>query len=142
MRFELVDFAAFDIHILRRRGAADAFDERIVSAAEQRFRTIDEAAKIALARNTTAGLPGAAESWSLDHLTAQLETIAVSIRRTLGRDGESGRREERIDVAALAALGEAQHRPPVTPKHPAWGSRSCPARQVQRVLGETEPARQ
>jgi len=62
MRFDLIDFAAFDIHILRRNGAAQDFSADIVSQANARFATMSEARKTQLAANVTAGLPGSTES--------------------------------------------------------------------------------
>ena len=74
MRFDLADFAAFDIHILRRKGAAEDFSEAIVSEAAARFARMDDRRKSALASNITAGLPGAQESWSLETLAEHLAT--------------------------------------------------------------------
>ena len=74
MRFDLADFAAFDIHILRRKGAAEDFSEAIVSEAAVRFGRMDDRHKAALASNITAGLPGAQESWSLETLAEHLAT--------------------------------------------------------------------
>ena len=74
MRFDLADFAAFDIHILRRKGAAEDFSEAIVSEAAARFVRMDDRRKAALASNITAGLPGAQESWSLETLAEHLAT--------------------------------------------------------------------
>jgi mannonate dehydratase len=76
MRFDLVDFAAFDIHLLGRVGASETFDAALVDAAAERFAVMDEARRNGLARNVTAGLPGAAESWSLDALRRQIVTYA------------------------------------------------------------------
>jgi len=74
MRFDLADFAAFDIHILARPSAADDFPPDVVEEAQRRFAAMDDATRAKIARNVTAGLPGAAESWSLDDLGAQLAT--------------------------------------------------------------------
>ena len=43
MRFDFVDFAAFDIHILRRKGAAEDFPEAVREEAARRFAGMDEA---------------------------------------------------------------------------------------------------
>lgn len=72
MRFDLTDFAAFDLHILARPGAAGDYPEAVVDAAAARAATLDEAARQALTRTVTAGLPGAAESFSLDDVRVQL----------------------------------------------------------------------
>lgn len=64
MRFDLIDFAAFDIHILGRKGAAESFGSEVAEAAEARFATMSDARKAELASNVTAGLPGSTESMS------------------------------------------------------------------------------
>jgi len=74
MRFDLIDFAAFDIHILQRKGAADSFPAHVVEEARTRFAGMGEERKKQLASNVTAGLPGAVESWSLPELSAHLST--------------------------------------------------------------------
>ncbi|MCB1332729.1 MAG: mannonate dehydratase [Roseivivax sp.] len=72
MRFDLVDFAAFDLHILRRPGARDDFDEPLREAAAQRFADMSEARQAQVAGNVVFGLPGAAERMSLDDVRAHL----------------------------------------------------------------------
>lgn len=74
MRFDLADFAAFEIHILKRKGAAESFPAHVVAEAEKRFAAMSEARKKQLTANVTAGLPGAVESWSLPELAAHLAT--------------------------------------------------------------------
>ena len=72
MRFDLADFAAFDIHVLKRRGAAADYDAQTVETAKARFSALDEAGAERLAANITAGLPGAVEHWSLEGLSRHL----------------------------------------------------------------------
>ncbi|QDZ01442.1 mannonate dehydratase [Nitratireductor mangrovi] len=74
MRFDLADFAAFDIHILKRKGAAEGYPETVLAEADKRFARMDDDAQRRLAANVVAGLPGAVESWTLESLAAQLET--------------------------------------------------------------------
>lgn len=74
MRFDLVDFAAFDIHILRRPGAAESFPAEVRVAADARFRDMPAARREELARNLVHGLPGAATNFSLDDVRALLAT--------------------------------------------------------------------
>ncbi len=64
MRFDLIDFAAFDIHILKREGAAKSFGSEVAEAADARFAAMSEARQVELASNVTAGLPGSTESMS------------------------------------------------------------------------------
>ncbi len=72
MRFDIYDFAAFDIHVLKRNAAIHDFSVEVVEEAERRFARMDEAAQQALARNITMGLPGSTESMSLDDVRAHL----------------------------------------------------------------------
>lgn len=73
MRFDLIDFAAFDIHILRRSGAAEQFDSEIAEAAAERIATMTEERKRELASNVTAGLPGSTESMSTADVLRHIE---------------------------------------------------------------------
>jgi mannonate dehydratase len=68
MRFDLVDFAVFDLFILKRDGAAAAYPDAIRAAAETRLPELDTDARDALAANIGAGLPGSTERYSLDDL--------------------------------------------------------------------------
>lgn len=72
MRFDLNDFAAFDIHILARPGAADGFPETVVGEAARRFAVMDEARKRQLAANIAFGLPGSTEKLTLEDVRAHL----------------------------------------------------------------------
>jgi mannonate dehydratase len=72
MRFDINDFAAFDIHILARPGAGADYTNAIADEAGRRFEALDEAGKKALARNVTMGLPGSTESMSLDDVRQHL----------------------------------------------------------------------
>ena len=72
MRFDINDFAAFDIHILQRPGAETDFTNAIVDEAGRRAAAMSEDDKKRLARNVTMGLPGSTESLSLDDVRAHL----------------------------------------------------------------------
>lgn len=72
MRFDLADFAAFDIHILARPGAAEDFGPEIADEAARRFAGMDEAARAALTGNIVFGLPGAAEQFTLEDVRRHL----------------------------------------------------------------------
>jgi mannonate dehydratase len=74
MRFDLADFAAFDIHVLKRKGAAEEYPEAVAAEAKRRFAGMDDSKQKKLAANVTAGLPGSQEHWSLDTLSAHLST--------------------------------------------------------------------
>lgn len=72
MRFDIADFAAFDIHILARPGAAGDFPPEIAETAAHRFADMDDAARRCLADAITMGLPGSTEAMDLRALRAHL----------------------------------------------------------------------
>ena len=82
MRFDLPDFAAFDIHILERPGAAADYPDDLRDEAARRFAGMDESRRAALARNVVFGLPGAAENFTLADVRQHLaEYGAISADR-------------------------------------------------------------
>ncbi len=76
MRFDAIDFAAFDIFILKRPGAREDFPDDIVDAAQHRVRQFSDADKQRLVDNIICGLPGAEEGYTLDALRARLKDYA------------------------------------------------------------------
>ncbi|SHM16111.1 D-mannonate dehydratase [Paracoccus solventivorans] len=86
MRFDFTDFAAFDIHILRRPGAAEDFPEEIRDEAARRFAAMDEARREQLAGNVVFGLPGAAEHFTLEDVRALLDSYAPVTDAVLRRN--------------------------------------------------------
>lgn len=77
MRFDLIDFAAFDLHILERPGAAEDYDAGLQERAAERFAAMSDEACEALAGNVVFGLPGAAERFSLEDVRAHLAEYAA-----------------------------------------------------------------
>ena len=74
MRFDLTDFVAFDIHILKRPDAASDYPEALQDRAARRFSELADDRIAALGRNIGAGLPGSADGYSLDQLLEKLRT--------------------------------------------------------------------
>lgn len=74
MRFDLTDFVAFDIHILKRPDAAADYPEALQDKAARRFSELADDRIAALGRNIGAGLPGSADGYSLDQLLEKLRT--------------------------------------------------------------------
>ncbi|MGY6705760.1 mannonate dehydratase [Roseinatronobacter sp.] len=70
MRFDLVDFAAYDLFILRR--AATDYPENVIAEAKSRFANMTQDRRDELAQIVGYGLPGAAEALSLDGVRSQL----------------------------------------------------------------------
>ena len=83
MRFDINDFAAFDIHILQRPGAAADFTNAIADEAGRRFEAMGEDDKKQLARNVTMGLPGSTESMTLSDVQAHLDEYGAISREQL-----------------------------------------------------------
>lgn len=86
MRFDIADFAAFDLYLLKRRGAEADYPSDITTEARHRFAAMTAGQQTKLVRNITAGLPGAAESWSLEDLRTQLASYAGIDADTLQRN--------------------------------------------------------
>lgn len=72
MRFDINDFAVFDIHLLQRPGARDDFDPRIAAEADRRLATMTDEQKQTLARNVTTALPGSTETMTMDRVREHL----------------------------------------------------------------------
>ena len=73
MRFDLIDFAAFDCFILKRAGAEEDYSANLVEQARKRISERNDVSKRALANNIVAGLPGANDNWTLEDVRAQLQ---------------------------------------------------------------------
>ncbi|WP_085027313.1 mannonate dehydratase [Ensifer aridi] len=85
MRFDRIDFAAFDLHLLQRPGALDDYDEATREQAARRFGEMTEERRLALSRNIGAGLPGSADGYSLPQLHEHLQTYSGIGREKLQR---------------------------------------------------------
>ena len=83
MRFDLVDFATFDLHILQRPGAPEDYDEALRETCAERFAGMSDAAREQLAGNVVFGLPGAAETFTLDDVRLHLAQYAAMPEETL-----------------------------------------------------------
>ncbi len=83
MRFDLIDFAAFDIHLLERPGAAKDYNQELVERAAGRFAQMSDDRRVALARNIGAGLPGSADGYTLPQLREHLATYSGISREKL-----------------------------------------------------------
>jgi mannonate dehydratase len=87
MRFDLMEFTAFDMFILSRENAADDYPEHIRTAAEGYFRTLSEKQKSVLQHNIVAGLPGSNDKWDVadikDLLNTYTDINATQLRANL-----------------------------------------------------------
>jgi len=74
MRFDLIDFAAFDLFILAREGAERDFPEDVVEAARVRHGAMTGEDRTRLTANIVMGLPGANQDLSFEGFKALLDT--------------------------------------------------------------------
>ncbi|OAT17628.1 mannonate dehydratase [Buttiauxella noackiae ATCC 51607] len=72
LRFDQIAFGAFELHILKRKGAEADYSEDEQRQALDYFNNMSDAEKEKLTRNIIAGLPGAEEGYTLDQFRARL----------------------------------------------------------------------
>jgi mannonate dehydratase len=127
MRFDRIDFVAFDIHLLQRPGAAEDYDEATLDLAERRFNAMTDDRQLALSRNIGAGLPGSADGYSLPQLRDQLASY----------DGISRERLQRNLIDFLAEVTPVAERVGINicahPDDPPWALLGLP-----RILSSAE----
>ena len=73
LSFDEIAFAAFDIHIFKRKGAKKAYKADIVCKAAKYYENMSVKEIKTLTSNIIAGLPGAEESFSLEQFQAALD---------------------------------------------------------------------
>ena len=76
LRFDVVDFAAYDLFVLERAGAEDDYSPERFAAARARYESMTEARRNELERTIIAGLPGAEASYSRATFQKLLEEYA------------------------------------------------------------------
>ena len=74
LRFEPVAVAAYDLFILQRPGARDAYADALQEAATARYAAMDDAARATLERTIIAGLPGSEEGFTSAEFLRAVET--------------------------------------------------------------------
>jgi len=80
LRFEMADFAVYDIFILQRDNAKNSYTAELIECAQQRFSAMSSAEINTLEKNIIAGLPGGEGSYSRDSLRAAIdEVIALGV---------------------------------------------------------------
>ena len=108
LRFEMTDFAAYDLFVLKRNGAKDSYSDDVIARATERFDAMSPEARAALERNIIAGLPGGEGRYDRDGIRATIEKFSA-----LGNDGYRANLfaflEEVIPVAEDAGVVMAIH---------------------------------
>jgi mannonate dehydratase len=78
LRFEMTDFAAYDVYILKRPDAEQDYDPELLASARERLQTMGEAERQLLEQNIIAGLPGGEGSYDREGIRAAIaEFIAL-----------------------------------------------------------------
>lgn len=83
MRFDLTDFVAFDVHILKRPGAVEDYPAELLEDAARRFADMPDEKIAALGKNIGAGLPGSAGGYTLEQLLEKLRSYEGTNRERL-----------------------------------------------------------
>lgn len=74
LRFDATEFAAFEVHILKRPNAEANYTEAQLTRASEWFAKASQAQKDKLIRNIIAGLPGSEESFTVEEFAEVLKT--------------------------------------------------------------------
>jgi mannonate dehydratase len=74
LRFDMIEFCAFDVFLLKRKNAETSFNPEIVEKAKIWIENASEEQKNKLIRNIIAGLPGSEESFTLENFAETLAT--------------------------------------------------------------------
>ena len=73
LAFDIVDFAAFDIHLLKRENAEKDYSDDILEEAHERFESMSDEERYKLTKNIIAGLPGGQEGYTIEQFKAKLD---------------------------------------------------------------------
>ncbi|GAB3090867.1 mannonate dehydratase [Aestuariicella hydrocarbonica] len=82
LRFDLADFAAYDVYILNRDNASESYSAEVLQRAKARLSTMSEEEKALLEKNIIAGLPGGEGSYDRNSIRSEIEAFIA-----LGEDG-------------------------------------------------------
>ena len=130
LKFEMTDFAAYDVFILQRANAEADYDSAMLSRARQRLDQMSAEEQTLLERNIIAGLPGGEGSYDRAGVRAAIaEFIAL---------GTEGLRENLIDFLqeVIPVAQEAGVRMCIHPDDPPFTLFGLP-----RVLSTAQDAR-
>ncbi len=73
LEFNMLDFAAFDMFILKRPNAKESYSEEVIRRAKSEFESLSSEQRYVLQKNIIAGLPGAQEGYTLEQFQEKLD---------------------------------------------------------------------
>jgi mannonate dehydratase len=130
LRFDVVDFAAFDLFVLQRAGAEQDYPAERYTAARARYESMTKGRCNELERTIIAGLPGAEASYSRTTLQNLLEEYAGATKDEM-RDHLIAFLREVVPVAEELGVRLAIH-----PDDPPWSLFGLP-----RIVSTAEDVR-
>lgn len=75
LRFDMIDFVAYDVFVLKRRAAEDSYDPDVIETARQRLAGMRETDVLTLEKNIIAGLPGGEDSHTREKIRAEIASF-------------------------------------------------------------------
>lgn len=108
LRFEMTDFAAYDVYMLQRAGAQESYRPEILSRAKTRFDAMSEEEKNLLERNIIAGLPGGEGSYNRDGVRSAIEEF-IALGEAQFRANLIAFLQEIIPVAQMYGVNMCVH---------------------------------
>ena len=118
LRFDAAQFAAFELFLLKRPGAAQDYSQEQIKAAEEALAKLSDQGRELLVKNIIAGLPGAEEGYTLEQFQKVLDQYEQIGARQLKENLYSFLREI-IPAAQEAGVLMAIH--PDDPPFPILG---------------------
>lgn len=118
LKFEQDAFAAFELFLLERKGAASNYSNEQIRKAKTYFEQMNESEKNRLVNNIIAGLPGGHDEYSLEEFKSILDEYASIDKESL-RSNLSDFLQTIIPVAEKAGVQMAIH--PDDPPYPILG---------------------
>lgn len=73
LAFEMLDFAAFDIYMLKRPNATLSYSKEVLELAKSKFESLSSEQRYILQKNVIAGLPGAQEGYTNEQFQERLD---------------------------------------------------------------------
>ncbi len=73
LRFEMTDFAAYDLFVLQRDGAQDSYSDAVIARATERYDAMTDRERAGLEKNIIAGLPGGEGSYQREGIRAAID---------------------------------------------------------------------